>query len=527
MDKYKGRNGKVYELGKRLGHGGEGDVYEVNGHPDLVAKIYKSTKFAASPEGFVTSRDYMREKIETMLDQPVTVSRSGAIDVAWPKDILLDGSGDFVGYTMPYVRDKYPLYFASREYERNQFFRGYTWKTGLAVAINLSAAIKQVHDAGAVVGDLNPNNILIDKNGSVTLIDTDSFNITNQKTGKVYKCCVGVPNMLPPELQGVDLSKEQNQFTCETDSFSLAIHIFTLLANNIHPFNFVNTGSYQQSSTSNTQDRNIAKGNCPYVTGSKLDKNDSAPDMAMFPAEIRTLFDRMFTYTSVTAVKKEIIRARPSVEEWWVALYHLYTAEMTTCKKEHSHVYPKSYTGTCPWCAIERRKNLPAPNKSVSGQSAASGARTTAGSGSTAGTSGTSTHVSRGAGARVAAPRRGQLLLWMVCIICGVLSGPIFGELALIVLNGEMDLGITCEACVAILSILGALIGCGMAFFLRELYMNAYNGWPWLLLGLTVPLATLAAAAIVTLVLAVIVGIISVIVGIIVLIAALAFCSGG
>ena len=94
----------------------------------------------------------------------------------------------------------------------------------MTIAYNLAMAVWSVNKAGVVVGDMNPNNIMVDELGQVTLIDTDSFNITNKRTGKIYKCTVGVPEILPPELQGVNLADPKNKFTEQTDGFSLSIH---------------------------------------------------------------------------------------------------------------------------------------------------------------------------------------------------------------------------------------------------------------------------------------------------------------
>jgi len=339
MNLYRGRTGKVYVCGQRLGGGGEGDVFALPDTPALAAKIYRDP-----------GRRYMKEKLEVMLAQPVR-QNSGTPCIAWPLDILMDGDGNTAGYTMPLITDCFPLYCASREKERAVMFRNYTWKTAVTVACNLALAVRTVHESGIVIGDMNSNNILVSREGYVTLIDTDSFSITDQTTGKVHPCTVGVPNMLPPELQNKDLSRKNVLFTKESDCFGLAVHVVSLLLNNCHPFSCTDPRGRK-----NTGDitGNIRKGICPYVTGSTFPRNASAPDPVFLPDDIRHLIDRTFTYTFRTSRKKETIDLRPCADEWWRALYSLRTAGLTACPRDPSHIYPK-HSPDCPWCRLRGR----------------------------------------------------------------------------------------------------------------------------------------------------------------------------
>ena len=345
---YYGRGGKTYDLGNKLGSGGEGTVYLINGLPGSVAKIYKPERF--SEPG---SRQEMREKIEAMLDAPVSPYVNGVLTVAWPTDYLLDSNHQFQGFVMPAVINKKSLLWACRESERKQLFHGrYQWKISVAIAFNLALAVENLHSAGIIVGDMNPNNIMVSENGLVTLIDADSFNITS-RTGKVFKCSVGMEEVLPAELQGKDLAKPSNAFTYASDRFALAVHIFNLLLNNCHPFGCLDLNSPNSSASRNPRVHNITKGYCPYVESGKGKVNVSAPDMAILPMEIRDLFDRAFKYNSRTAVRKETLARRPAAEEWKNALWKLYNANMTTCRSDKYHIYPAYYKGGCPWCRIQ------------------------------------------------------------------------------------------------------------------------------------------------------------------------------
>ena len=351
---YYGVSKTQYVLDSRLGGGGEGEVYSIQGRRDLVAKLYISKKFKPTKYN-PNPRQQLKEKIETMLDQPVRAyTPKGILIVAWPQDALYDGSGQFVGYTMPRVQSRHYIFEASRERDRKILYPNYTWRTAVTIAYNLAMAVWSVNSTGAVVGDMNPHNIMVNKHGRVTLIDTDSFNITNKRTGKTYKCSVGVSEMLPPELQGVNLADPTNKFTSQTDGFSLSIHVFNLLMNNCHPFGVSGMSKSKSSSSNEPVAKHIARGNCPYVTGRQGQGAADAPDVAMLPKYIRNLFDRAFSYDVTTAVKASTIAKRPTSEEWMTALGQLLRSSMTTCNQDMSHVYPAGY-GKCPWCEADNR----------------------------------------------------------------------------------------------------------------------------------------------------------------------------
>lgn len=354
---YFGRDGKTrYELDKQLKSGGEGVVFTIKGNQHSVAKIYKPERIADEH-----IRNTTKNKILAMLDMRFDPFYNGRVIVAWPEDALFDINRNFYGFVMPKIKNMKSLIWATRPSDRDALWpNGYRWHYSLAIAFNLSLTIERIHKAHTVVGDLNTNNILIDAAGNVTLIDSDSFNVTTQ-TGQEYKCIVGFPEVLPAELQGKDLTKPTSHFTEATDCFSLAVHVFNLLCNNCHPFGCLNLNNAHGSSSNPKIMDNIIKGYCPYVNGTVKQRVDDALDMDVFPKDIRNLFDRAFNYDAATAVKKSTIDKRPTANEWRIALGNLYKDGVTCCKKNDLHEYPSAYQGGCPWCAIEKRKHLSNP----------------------------------------------------------------------------------------------------------------------------------------------------------------------
>lgn len=529
---YYGKNRKLYELeDKPLGSGGEGSVYRIKGDPGSVAKIYKPERLNTTAE-----RTRMKEKLEAMLAAPLSPYTNGQLVIAWPTDILLDNNGTFHGFVMPFLQGKKAIFWVYREWERQQLFKNkYRWDMSVAVAYNLATAVSTVHKAGIVIGDFNSNNIQIDNHGIVTLIDTDSFNVTT-RTGKVFKCGVGVPEMLPPELQGKDLSLPQNQFTKATDRFSLAIHIFMLLCNNCHPFNCVNVSGPSASLSSSPAVKNITSGYCPYVSGvGKLPP--SAPDMAFLPQEIRTLFERAFKYDVYTAVKQETIDRRPTADEWIAALGRLYNSKMTTCSKDPLHRYPAHYTARCPWCAILQplpvtptpqtvKNNQTNKYSSVTGTSSFTGSTSsTSSSTSTRTTTTSSTSSTSRSSYRT---HREPWLLYLMCIVVGILGAAYPAEFITYNLIEMTDVSLDTTFVGVVLAILGLLAGWGIAALASDRYQYSNHGWPWLLLSVLAPIASWIGVFLLALALMLFIGAIAVVFGISIVFGILAaLCGGG
>ena len=385
---------KKYELDQEINSGGEGIVYSIVGYPNLVAKVYRAERLSDS-----SLMKSIEEKILVMLDMNFDPRIDGDLIVAWPTDALYDSSGYFLGYAMPIINNMKSLIWAMRPSDRNILWpKGYRWHNSVAIAFNLSVVIEKLHAAGIVVGDMNTNNILIDPTGNVTMIDAGSFNIRT-KEGKLCKCIVGFPEVLPPELQGKDLTKPNNQFSEKTDCFALAIHIFTLLNNNCHPFGCLNYNTEHTSSSSPKIMDNIVNGYCPYVNGETKSTVVDSLGMAMFSDDINALFKRAFHYDAITAVKQSTIDNRPTAKEWREALAKFYSAGFITCTKNPIHEYSKKYNGGCPWCAIEFKKS----SNANAGTDTVPGARTTgtipnAGTGTAPGTRTTGTVPKAGTG---------------------------------------------------------------------------------------------------------------------------------
>lgn len=344
---FTGRTGYVYTVStEAVGRGGEGEIYRIDNDPSHVLKIFYPEK----------RTDSSYRKLCAMTDMQLSQKLSSQL--TWPEDIVFE-NGAFAGFLMEALNNTIPL---NRVYmEENRAVC--TYDKRIVIAKNLCAAVNAVHSAGQVVGDLNPNNIAVDINtGLVTLVDTNSYHITDRNTGEVYKCEVGLPEYLAKEIQlklrgGVTLKEATPPtFTKETDLFALAVHIFALLMNGCHPFACaLDTGAdighlekERASITAPQPIENIYEGRFSFFNPKPGTKPPLyAPDYNMLTPELQTMFKRAFVEGNGNP------SLRPGCVEWHQALTsfqklnpHINAASIPKEEKaqpESGHTEKKSY----------------------------------------------------------------------------------------------------------------------------------------------------------------------------------------
>ena len=347
-----GMTGQTYRLGKTIGSGGEGTVFDVPGKP-LVVKIYNQPK----PE--------LEKKLYYMVMHPVPSLTdqygSPILCLAWPRDLIfLPGEG-FSGYVMPKMENCIEVFEVARccaSPRAKRLFPNYTWELNVKVARNLALSVHHLHSSGYVIGDLNDKNVLVRKDGGVCILDIDSFDFSDINTGVHYKCAVGLPDYLAPELQGKHLREETARFSEATDDFALAIHIFQLLMDNYHPFTCRRLIRTQDSSTVNQRLQQIVSGICPYIhshPGYEIPLG--APTMAeILPENLRSDFVQTLDYTAATALARASERtpARKWAEDLNALLKTCENGGLVRCARDSSHFYLRE-KGSCGLCAARQR----------------------------------------------------------------------------------------------------------------------------------------------------------------------------
>jgi serine/threonine protein kinase len=335
--------------GQALARGGEAAIYEVPHQPTLVAKVYHQP----TPEH--------ADKLAAMIAAPPTdpMAGKGHVSIAWPVDRLLEAATPrFLGYVMPRVDRVQPLidfYNPGSRLQRCPLFHyGYLLRT----ARNLAAAVRAIHERGYVIGDLNESNILVNNMALVTLVDTDSFQVPGPR--QVHRCPVGKPEYTPPELQGARFADFDRG--PEHDAFALAILVFQLLMQGIHPF----AGRYTGSGDPPGLSERIAAGHWPYARGRRVPfaPNPHAPPFDTLPPRIQELMRRCFEDGHARSA------LRPDAAAWHQALLES-EKELARCPANpKQHVF-NGFLHTCPWCAMARRQGrdlFPSPEDVEAGR---------------------------------------------------------------------------------------------------------------------------------------------------------------
>lgn len=317
-------DGDTIQLGKKLFAGGEAVVYEVRGKPDLLAKLYHPNRLP--PTG----------KLEAMVKNPPEdpTLADGHRSIAWVR-FILRRSGRDVGFVMDRIRGGVPVHRLFNPRDRMAFCPGFTWRYLHTAALNLAVGVGALHARGYVIGDLNESNVLVHGSAMVSLVDSDSMQVTDS-AGRVYRCAVGKPEYTAPEIQGHDFADfDRTEFH---DRFALGVLIHQTLMEGWHPF----AGCGDPPAL---EDR-VRSGLFPWRRGA-VEKPPPAglPLEEVHPA-VADLFRRCFD------VGHRHPSARPSPAEWKAALGEA-VKELVRCPENPHHEYLAGRPA-CTWCERKR-----------------------------------------------------------------------------------------------------------------------------------------------------------------------------
>lgn len=319
-------DGLTVKLGERIGSGGEGAVYAIQG---------KSGHWAAK----IFHERPSTEKREKLGDMVKGWNENLKRIAAWPLSTLHEwNSGPVCGFIMPRVLDCRPIHQLYSPFQRKQLYPERDWAFLVSTARNVAAAFETVHAHGHVIGDVNPNLVLVAADSQVNLIDCDSFQIA--ANGKHYLCEVAVPHFTPPELQG-HCGFSGVLRTVNHDNFGLALLLFHLLLMGRHPYaglypdlpDLSLEAAIQQFRYAYSHDRGLRKVQAP----------PTGLTPGVLPGQLAWMFIQAFTESGIQSP------GRPAAQEWVQALDGLLKA-IKPCTEDQAHRYFNGLPA-CPWCA--------------------------------------------------------------------------------------------------------------------------------------------------------------------------------
>ncbi|NOY43014.1 MAG: hypothetical protein GXP26_14420 [Planctomycetes bacterium] len=319
--------GRPIQLGAEIGKGGEGSVFEIEGKPSVVAKIYHQKPL---PEDQVAKLEIVIKQWSETLD---------AIS-AWPHSFVYDErTKQPRGLIMPKIvaaRHLHELYGSTNR--RLHFPEAY-WHHLVLAARNVAAAFEAFHSNGIVVGDVNQGNLMVDQSMCVRMIDCDSFQITGRD--QTFFCPVGTPHFTPPELQSKKLRDVYR--TKNHDAFGMAVLIFHLLFVGRHPFAGRYRGAGDMTIEKAIGERRFAFSKHRGET--LLDPPPASLQLTDLPPSLAALFEAAFR------ADVENGDVRPTAKQWVIELETL-IKQRKSCSFEPVHVYFGGLRD-CPWCRIE------------------------------------------------------------------------------------------------------------------------------------------------------------------------------
>jgi DNA-binding helix-hairpin-helix protein with protein kinase domain len=315
--------GQQVRLGRELGKGGEGAVYEAQGRTDLALKIYWPNKAAVR-----------QDKIAAMVAAGWAKSNTF---VAFPVEPLYTSSGLFAGFSMKRIGGHKPVHLLYSPSSRKLEFTGIDFRFLIRAALNIATAVTSVHTTGCVVGDINHSGFLVSDQATITLIDSDSFQVAT--SGKHFLCQVGTPEYTPPELQSSRFDRINR--TRNHDNFGLAVLLFQLLFMGRHPYSGVFLGKGEMP-----LERSISEFRFAYSSrrsSTNMNPPPNVPLLSDFPDSIAAAFEKAFG--------REGAQERPAAQTW-VALLRQLEGELQKCQSNPAHHHVKGKQ--CAWCRMEQ-----------------------------------------------------------------------------------------------------------------------------------------------------------------------------
>ncbi len=216
--------------------GGEGTIYTTN-IPGYVAKIYKPEKLDRAKF----------EKLSLMMTKSINCE-----GVCFPLALLYNQRNEFVGYLMKQAKGKELQRCVFIPQLLRKTFPNWTKTDTVTLCVTILKKLKYLHERNIILGDINPNNILVVSPTEVYFVDADSYQIEG------FPCSVGTINYTAPEIQ----RKEYSSFlrTLGNERFAVATLLFMIMLPGKPPYSL--QGGENQID-------NIINGDFAYASGSR------------------------------------------------------------------------------------------------------------------------------------------------------------------------------------------------------------------------------------------------------------------
>ena len=308
-----------------LGKGGQGAVYNIitpQYRDEYCIKIYLKDAQKAY------------EKIKYMVTHPPqNIKDNPSFRICWPTALVYNTSKQFVGYMMPLafpkghdltilsVYQRRPLAKLKKFKDDKEWHNKYELDTKegiinrIKMLCNVAIALHKIHDTGRyVLVDLKPENIDATGTGKVSIMDTDSIQIS--EGGRIlHPATAFTPDYFAPE--GKELQRCKRPFSVQCDCFAAAVCFYQILTG-VHPYGgtvlrhpYDKCESFEECIAQGLFAHGEKSSYISFPQGFNLQQN-----FFNLPVEVQRLFKRAFGSKPAE---------RPSMEEWGRIFYPIIT----------------------------------------------------------------------------------------------------------------------------------------------------------------------------------------------------------
>ena len=317
-------NGKVYEIHKKIGKGGQGDVFLVEGGRYAIKVLRLNSEL----------------KKEKFKNQLTFVKRLDLKDLPIARPISLLKAPN-TGYVMAFASGMESIASLVSPPKENSVTEWYLQTGGLKrrllILKKIAKALKLLHSKSLAFVDLSHNNIFISANPSyheIFFIDTDNIRETSKNIDQILY----TPGYAAPEI----LNQKSGVNTL-TDAYSFAVLAFQLLTL-IHP---LTGGDYVSDGEPELEEKALL-GKVPWVEDSS-EQNKSTkgiPREIVLSSNLKDLFERTFGQATIHNPQK-----RPSVSEWYEKISSAFDFVIQCPDCNSSYFFNQK---ECPFCDFGR-----------------------------------------------------------------------------------------------------------------------------------------------------------------------------
>jgi serine/threonine protein kinase len=327
----------IYTLGKKIGQGGQGIVYETTARNILL-------KMVTDEMGNPVREEAQRDAFIEDMNKVRLLDLDDTIPVAKPLYLL---DSPYLGYVMELLSDMTPIKDLIIPDEENAI--AFYLKTGglrrrLLLLAKTASILAKLHSRGIVYADISPGNILVSRDVSYTevwLIDTDYMRYASEVQRRIFTTGYGAPEIV----------RGQGYNSIASDLFSLAALSFETLSM-LAPFdgNLLNGNADSWDDWDEEGDDVFTKaerGELPWV----WDREDQSNHTNKGLHKKYVLTERLYDLLERTLGRKgrENPLSRPSALEFYHAFLEALdrTIRCSHCK---ATFFPKNSEGLCPYC---------------------------------------------------------------------------------------------------------------------------------------------------------------------------------